>query len=87
MENICEQLLLMRRFCPQQFEQNSEYLSPILDFILTFMGSPKWVKNPHLRARLAECLENLLPMHRLEGSVTAHGCFHREQLFLVHPHR
>ena len=66
-ENISEQLLLVRRFCPQQFEQNGEYLPQLLDFILTFMGSPKWVKNPHLRARLAESLENMLPMHNLEG--------------------
>ena len=42
-------------------------LAPFLDFILTFMGSPKWVKNPHLRARLAESLENLLPAHNIEN--------------------
>ena len=88
MENICELLLLMRRFCPQQFEHNGEYLSSMLDFILTFMGSPKWVKNPHLRARLAEGLENILPMHRLEGGASGNlGSFHREHLFMSHPNR
>jgi ubiquitin conjugation factor E4 A len=87
MENICELLLLVRRFCPRVFEQNGEYLSPILDFILTYMGSPKWVKNPHLRARLAECLECLLPHHQQEGVLNALGSFHREQLFQGHPHR
>lgn len=86
-ENMCEQLLLIRRFCPQQFEQNGEYLSALLDFILTLMGSPKWVKNPHLRARMAESLENLLPMHQLENNVNYFGSFNREQLFLGHPHR
>ena len=87
-ENVCEQLLLVRRFCPQQFEQNGEYLPLILDFILTFMGSPKWVKNPHLRARLAESLENLLPLHQLEGANSvSFGSFNREQLFLGHPRR
>ena len=76
----------MRRFCPQQFEQNGEYLPLILDFILSFMGTPRWVKNPHLRARLAESLENLLPMHQLEGS-HSFGSFNRESLFLAHPRR
>ena len=75
-ENISEQLLLVRRFCPHNFEQNGEYLPQLLDFILCFMGSPKWVKNPHLRARLAESLENMLPMHNLEGTVQIVVKFH-----------
>ena len=87
LENISEQLLLVRRFCPHSFEQHGEYLPQILDFILTFMGSPKWVKNPHLRARLAESLENLLPMHNMEGSGVSFGSFNREQLFNGHPRR
>lgn len=86
-ENICEHLLLVRRFCPHQLEQNAEYLPPLLEFILTFMGSPKWVKNPHLRARLAESLENMLPMHQLEGANASFGSFNRERLFLTQPHR
>ena len=86
-ENICENLLLTRRFAPHQFEHNGEYLPAILDFILTFMGSPKWVKNPHLRARLAESLENMLPMHHLEDGSSSMGSFSREQLFSCHPHR
>jgi hypothetical protein len=28
------------------------------------MGKPIWLKNPHLRARLAESLECLLPHHQ-----------------------
>ncbi len=86
MENICENLLLVKRFTPISFEQNSAYLPPLMDFILTFMGSPKWVKNPHLRARLAECLECILP-HEEEGPVNPLGAFHREQLFKSHPDR
>lgn len=86
-ENVCEHLLLARRFCPRHFEQNGDYLPPLVDFILTFMGSPKWIKNPHLRARLAECLECLLPHHQQEGFGNSMGSFHREQLFMAHPHR
>jgi ubiquitin conjugation factor E4 A len=29
--------------------------------IIIFMGSPERMKNPHLRARLAEMLESLMP--------------------------
>ncbi len=29
-----------------------------------YMGKPIWLKNPHLRARLAESLECLLPHHQ-----------------------
>jgi len=31
-------------------------LGEIFDMILVFMGKPIWLKNPHLRARLAESL-------------------------------
>ena len=86
MENICEQLLLVRRFCPHKFEDNP--ISSFLDFILTFMGSPKWVKNPHLRARLAESLENLLPAHSIENASPAlTSAWQRQALFNAHPHR
>ena len=49
------------------------------------MGSPRWVHNPHLRARTAEALECLLPMHRVQqpggNMIGMGGSFHREQLF------
>ena len=86
MENTCELMLLIRRFCPQKFEDNGQHLSQLLDFILTFMGSPKWVQNPHLRARLAESLENLLPSHKMENMPMA-STWHRQAIFNSHPNR
>jgi ubiquitin conjugation factor E4 A len=57
-ENICEHVLLARRFWPHHFEENGEHcLGSLMDFVLCFMASPQWVRNPHLRARMAECLE------------------------------
>lgn len=52
------------------------------------MTSNSRVRNPHLRARLAECLDSLLP-HTDEDSSTSNsiGSFNREMLFLNHPHR
>lgn len=52
-----------------------------------FMGSRKWVKNPHLRAKMADCLEALLPKADQQGMVPNASVYYREQLFLSHPHR
>ena len=32
-----------------------------MTFILVFMGSPERMRNPHLRARMSEALEALMP--------------------------
>ena len=86
-ENICEYLLLVKRFQPALFEQHGEYLEMIMDFVLPFMGSPHWLKNPHLRARLAECLECLLPHHELQGSSGFSLKFNRERIFTEYKFR
>lgn len=53
------------------------------------MESQHRLYNPHLRARLAESLEALLPTADENATLTTPnlGTFHREQLFLTHPHR
>lgn len=53
------------------------------------MDSQQRLYNPHLRARLAEGLEALLPTtDETMNSVTLNvGTFHREQLFIRHPYR
>ena len=86
-ENICEYLLLVKRFQPSLFEEHDEYLSMIMDFVLPFMGSPQWLKNPHLRARLAECLECLLPHHEIPGSGAYSLRFNRERIFTEYKFR
>lgn len=58
--------------------------------LIVLMESPHRLYNPHLRARLAEGLEALLPTpYESPGPVTMPnlGTFHREQLFITHPHR
>ena len=47
-----------------------------------FMGKPTWLKNPHLRARLAESLECLLPHHQTQVLVVVFcgDSSHRKQL-------
>lgn len=81
--NMYEYLQLIRSFSAKSLEKNGDYLPPFLDFILAFMGSPKWIKSPHVRAKLAAMLSDLLPIHRWSFD----GSFYRVQLFLNHPHR
>lgn len=54
----------------------------IFSMILVFMGSSERIRNPHLRARLAEGLESLLP----KESESSRFCF-SAGIFLNHEHR
>ncbi|XP_050447919.1 ubiquitin conjugation factor E4 A [Cataglyphis hispanica] len=89
-ENTIGFLCFLHRFSPNTFEeQGPSFLNPILTEIIVLMASQHRLYNPHLRARLAESLEALLPIAD-ESSIPAVpnlGTFHREQLFLSHPHR
>ncbi|KAJ8971505.1 hypothetical protein NQ314_000667 [Rhamnusium bicolor] len=87
-ENIVSFLVFVRRFTPKSFEeQGYEKLSPILTFILIYMGSQHHMKNPHVRARLAEGLESLLPFHKDEPPGNNLGGYQRQMLFTQHPHK
>ena len=83
-ENICEHLLLVRRFNPAHLEQVGPKLGHILMVILCFMDQPSLVRNPHLRARLAESLECLLPSHEVQGQPNILGSYQRQALFQDH---
>ncbi|VVC44918.1 Hypothetical protein CINCED_3A005936 [Cinara cedri] len=90
LENIWRYLTLVRRFHPRSLEEpGSTLINELLNAILIFMTSNSRVRNPHLRARLAECLDCLLP-HSEEDTVLAQnyiGVYNRKMLFLNHPHR
>lgn len=61
-ENTIRFLYLLRRLNPNIFEeQGSAFLTPVLTEIIVLMESQQRLYNPHLRARLAEGLEALLP--------------------------
>ncbi|KAK9881497.1 hypothetical protein WA026_016380 [Henosepilachna vigintioctopunctata] len=65
--NIISFIVFIMRYTPKTFEQQGyEKMEPILTFILLFMGNHGLVRNPHLRAQLAEALEALLPVHKEE---------------------
>ncbi len=82
-QNICEFLNLVGVNCSKSFEENGSSLSLFFEFILVYMGSPGLIKNPHLRAKLARSLVDIMPIHLWSFD----GSFQRTQLFLNHPHR
>ncbi|XP_050536909.1 ubiquitin conjugation factor E4 A isoform X2 [Daktulosphaira vitifoliae] len=89
LDNIWRYLMLVRRFHSRSLEEPGfELVSELLNAILVFMMSNDRVRNPHLRARLAECLDCLLP-HPDEDITTTNsiGSYYRQMLFLNHPHR
>ena len=86
-ENSAEHLLLVKRFQPHHFEQaGEERLGSILTGILCFMDQPSMLRNPHLRARLAESLECLLPSHETQGQSGMLGSYQRQAVFQDHRH-
>ncbi|KAF4532161.1 hypothetical protein B566_EDAN002222 [Ephemera danica] len=93
-ENLSSFLVMARKFHANLLEQPG-LLWPALTLVVALMGSPGRVKNPHLRARLAEVLEAMLPWQRGEeewlmerqGHVAPASRFQRERLFKQHPHR
>ncbi|XP_017794147.1 PREDICTED: ubiquitin conjugation factor E4 A [Habropoda laboriosa] len=61
-ENTIRFLYLLRRLNPNIFEeQGPSFLTPVLTEIIVLIESQQRLYNPHLRARLAEGLEALLP--------------------------
>lgn len=86
----------MRHFNNVDFviDERAGSLEPILTMVLVFMGSDSRMVNPHLRAKLAECLESMLPSlkedHALHPMMQANNplnTFARQRLFTEHPHR
>ncbi|XP_054743888.1 ubiquitin conjugation factor E4 A [Anastrepha obliqua] len=68
-DNIVAYLSFSRHFPPGQFiELYHSSHDALFKMIVLFMGSAELVKNPHLRAKLAEALEFLLPK-QISGSM------------------
>ncbi|XP_023937191.2 ubiquitin conjugation factor E4 A [Bicyclus anynana] len=90
LENIVVLITMARRTVGAITEEAdiAGLLQPALTLVLTFMGDSSRTYNPHLRARLAECLEAMLPNHPDDQQPLSNiASFYREQLFKNHPHR
>lgn len=77
LSNVTDFVLFLSRF--SQPTLDNVQLDDFLTLVVVFMGSPQRLKNPHLRAGLAETLDNLIPSDKS----TLPG--HRTNIFLNHP--
>ena len=59
--NVIEFILFTHRFNKDAFANMPGTLDELLTFIVVFMGDKTRMKNPHLKAQLAEILETMLP--------------------------
>lgn len=84
MGNITDFTQFLHRFKDQIFELAGEKLSHFMTLILVFMGNPDRMKNPHLRAELAETLAMLLPQDQEQKRVLV-SRYYKGQLFVKHP--
>ncbi|XP_042225392.1 ubiquitin conjugation factor E4 A-like isoform X2 [Homarus americanus] len=84
-ETLTETIIAIPRYSVTLLDSTggSLVLPHLMSFVVVFMGSPKRMYNPHLRAHLAECLEILLP----ESGNSSGGLLagYREQMFTNHP--
>ncbi len=99
MENITNYLTFLRRFNVQLFEvkflfkKNNLYfdilkslpsINEYVTLVLIFMGDATRLRNPHLRAALAEALEAILPDKQYGHGRTLISSF-TELIFIDHP--
>ncbi|XP_054884546.1 ubiquitin conjugation factor E4 A [Poeciliopsis prolifica] len=86
-ENIGDFFIFLHRFADEILETSAESLEQILNFITVFMGNVEKMKNPHLRAKLAEVLEAVMPhMEPLAPGAAQPIVFQRERVFCSYAH-
>uniref|UniRef100_A0A667Y6W2 Ubiquitin conjugation factor E4 A n=1 Tax=Myripristis murdjan TaxID=586833 RepID=A0A667Y6W2_9TELE len=86
-ENLGDFFIFLRRFADEVLESSAESLEQILNFITVFMGNVERMKNPHLRAKLAEVLEAVMPHMEPVAPGTAQPImFQRERVFCSYRH-
>lgn len=84
LENIVGYLTFIKHFPAQSINTDPDAQKSMLTMIMIFMGSSDRVRNPHLRARLAEGLESMLP--KKDGGRGFSESW-KATLFATHPHR
>lgn len=83
LENIVGYLTFIRHFNSQAIDTDIDAQNNIFTIMLVFMGDISRARNPHLRARLAEGMESLLP----KKCNSSFGCSSKSHLFTQHPFR
>lgn len=70
-DNITGFLLFLRRFKDSAYEVMGEHLDHLMTFVLIFMANSDRLRNPHLRAQMAELLEALMPPREVSTQLLA----------------
>ncbi|XP_070548264.1 ubiquitin conjugation factor E4 A-like [Ptychodera flava] len=81
-DNMVDLMLVLNRFSHSIIQDYGEILHHLVSFIILFMGSPERMRNPHLRAKMAEILECVMPN---DPPKTGPSIYDREQLFIDNP--
>ncbi|KAG7471399.1 hypothetical protein MATL_G00124180 [Megalops atlanticus] len=86
-ENMGDFFIFLRRFADEILESSAESLEQVLNFITVFMGNVERMKNPHLRAKLAEVLEAVMPhLEPVAAGVAPPNMFQRQRVFCSYRH-
>ena len=84
-ENVGDTVRSMGNFNEESLER-SEQLLYVMNFFAVFLGAKYRIKNPHLRAKLAECLAAFLPKDKPGLSGNNHFSFsYRQKAFELSP--
>ncbi|CAB3984152.1 Ubiquitin conjugation factor E4 A [Paramuricea clavata] len=65
-ENMVDFIMFLRLFKEEILETAGENLKYLLNFCAIFISKPHAIKNPHLRAKITDALEALLPVKKRE---------------------
>ncbi|XP_066190891.1 ubiquitin conjugation factor E4 A isoform X2 [Sylvia atricapilla] len=85
-DNLGDFFIFLRRFADDILETSADSLEHILHFITVFMGDVERMKNPHLRAKLAEVLEAVMPHLDQAQNPLISSVFHRKRVFCSYQH-
>ncbi|XP_044113874.1 ubiquitin conjugation factor E4 A [Neovison vison] len=85
-DNLGDFLIFLRRFADDILETSADSLEHVLHFITIFTGSIERMKNPHLRAKLAEVLEAVMPHLDQTPNPLVTSVFHRKRVFCNFPY-
>ncbi|XP_077695811.1 ubiquitin conjugation factor E4 A isoform X3 [Eretmochelys imbricata] len=85
-DNLGDFFIFLRRFADDILETSADSLEHVFHFVTVFMGDVERMKNPHLRAKLAEVLEAVMPHLDQVQNPLVSSMFHRERVFCSYQH-
>uniref|UniRef100_A0A7M4DUS1 Ubiquitin conjugation factor E4 A n=1 Tax=Crocodylus porosus TaxID=8502 RepID=A0A7M4DUS1_CROPO len=85
-DNLGDFFIFLRRFADDILETSADSLEHVLHFVTVFMGDVERMKNPHLRAKLAEVLEAVMPHLDQTQNPLVSSVFHRKRVFCSYYH-